>query len=159
MTTQGSYRFLLFGTACWCALVVLPAVLSAVGSESASVTYHLFSRICHQNADRSIHVMGYPLGVCARCSMIYTGFFLGVVIVGLRGIRELRHFRTWFVVVLIPMLLDVALDLTGVSASTMVTRVLTGLMFGVGCGLLLAPLAVVGLTQLRMEFGTRKNCS
>ena len=49
---------------------VLPAPVSAV-------IYLVGSRICHQLPDRSFHLFGGQLAVCARCAGIYAGAAVG----------------------------------------------------------------------------------
>lgn len=58
-----------------CALLAapfLPAALSAVVYLSGSV-------VCHQLADRSYHVGGAQLPVCARCIGVYWGLAAGLL--------------------------------------------------------------------------------
>ena len=47
---------------------------------AAAVAYLLGSQICHQIAERSFHLAGAQLPVCARCTGIYAGFAAGVVL-------------------------------------------------------------------------------
>ncbi len=39
--------------------------------------YGCLRLFCHQIPERSFHLRGHPLGVCHRCSGIYTGMWLG----------------------------------------------------------------------------------
>ena len=64
----------ILGAIFWCGLIV------------AAPTFHLgpiylfFSSICHQLPERSWHIGGEPLAVCIRCTSIYFGFLLGLVV-------------------------------------------------------------------------------
>src|SRR5687767_6864982 len=40
----------------------------------SSAVYGAFGRVCHQIPERSFHVVGQPLAVCARCTGLYVGF-------------------------------------------------------------------------------------
>jgi uncharacterized membrane protein len=61
--------------------IVLPAAAYAAGQPAGSGSWHaialavygLGGAICHQRADRSFHLFGAQLPVCARCTGIYLG--------------------------------------------------------------------------------------
>jgi len=55
-------------------IVAAPALLSIARPESAAL-YAAFAPLCHQAAERSWTVLGYPLAVCIRCFGIYCGIF------------------------------------------------------------------------------------
>lgn len=76
--------------------------------------------------------------------MIYFGFLIGGAVAGLWQ-RNVQNFSLWFIVILLPMLLDVALDFVGLHQTTMMMRIVTGLVFGLGSGILLIPLLVEAL--------------
>ena len=56
------------------AVVAAPVLLAAGRAESAGI-YAAFAPLCHQTAERSWTVLGYPLAVCTRCF----GFYCGVL--------------------------------------------------------------------------------
>jgi len=53
---------------------------SAGFDEFAEIVYAFFSPLCHQIDSRSFHINGVKLAVCSRCSLIYSGAFLGVIL-------------------------------------------------------------------------------
>jgi len=127
----------------WCSLLFIPPLVAALEAPSTQLSwlaYRFFSRICHQYPSRSLHVFGHPLAVCARCSAIYFGFLAGLFVAAFRSSAEPKRITVWLTFVLLPMLIDVILDGIGVHASTMFTRISTGLIFGIGSGIILAPL-------------------
>jgi len=72
------------GWAAW--LVAAPCVIAARSGDAALVaglTYRAGALICHQQADRSFHVAGIPMPVCARCFGLYAGGSAGAVAVSL----------------------------------------------------------------------------
>ena len=71
---------MLLGCSCALALVVAPPLLAASGWPYAEVLRWLLHPVCHQQAERSFHLFGEPLGVCHRCTGLYLGFTLGVAI-------------------------------------------------------------------------------
>jgi uncharacterized membrane protein len=60
----------------WVLVLVAAPLLPAV---PAAVLYVLGSRICHQIAERSFHVDGAQLPVCARCTGIYVGLAIAAL--------------------------------------------------------------------------------
>ena len=144
------YNLLLIGSALWCFLLFIPPLLTSnlFPSHSLSrVFYSGFSKICHQDDIRSFHFLGQKLAVCIRCSSIYVGFFAGVVVFGLVRKAEVLKFHPWFIVSMLPMLIDVAFDLFGIHSSNDVTRCLTGSVFGLLAGIVLVPSFEEALSQ------------
>src|SRR5919108_3827467 len=68
----------------WCFAIFFPAAAAAVGGGAvrwaSGGAYQFFSRICHQADERSFHVFGAKLAVCARCTGVYVGFLIGGVL-------------------------------------------------------------------------------
>jgi Predicted membrane protein (DUF2085) len=59
--------------------------LPEVGTAMAVVVYRIGSLVCHQRPERSFHVFGVALPVCARCTGIYTGAALMAVAATVRA--------------------------------------------------------------------------
>ncbi len=137
-----SYLILIVLAIAWCSLLFIPplvAALEAPSTQLSQLAYRFFSRICHQYPSRSLHVFGHPLAVCARCSAIYFGFLGGFFVASFRSGSEPKRITAWLTFVLLPMFIDVVLDGIGIHASNMFTRISTGLIFGIGSGIILAP--------------------
>jgi uncharacterized membrane protein len=78
------YRLLLVATGSlltlWNLAWLMPAVwFDAPGLRGtlARGAYVCFRVVCHQRPDRTFHLDGRPLGVCHRCSGLYTGLWIG----------------------------------------------------------------------------------
>jgi uncharacterized membrane protein len=151
MNRSLAYNILLSGTLLWCALLFIPPVLATVLPTAPGFSrefYGLFSHICHQYDERSLHVLGHKLGVCGRCAAIYFGFLLGTLLGSKFQVgRPWRGAGAW-AVASAPMVLDVVLDGTGLHLSTLTTRLATGGVFGVLAAFLLVPSLVEGIPQL-----------
>ena len=69
----------------WLLLVLLTPVALArdIGGRSAALaaagTYLIGGVVCHQRPDRSFHLHGVQMPVCARCAGLYLGAGLGVL--------------------------------------------------------------------------------
>ena len=129
----------------FCAIILAaPILLHYSHRESASVLYLSFSNICHQNPDRSFFLWGHSLPVCARCSGIYLGLFLGSLIENRFIHRSLQSRRVWILAACLPMLCDVVLSYSGLWLGTDLGRFFTGLWFGS----LISTLLVRGVAEL-----------
>jgi uncharacterized membrane protein len=138
----------------WCAGILAVPLLHHAGFHGgADIVSSIYSRICHQNDVHSFHMDGEKFGVCIRCSAIYFGFLAGLLFMPLSG--ALRHIRIpnhkIMIAVMIPMLLDVMLNDTGLLISTTVTRVATGILFGGVMPWYLVPLFIEATLQLRQK--------
>jgi uncharacterized membrane protein len=130
------YAIVVAGAFLWCGLIVAAPLLTAGGGSGSAIggyIYGFFHPVCHQFDGRSLHIAGERLAVCSRCSAIYAGFLLGLLMypafrpVGKPHVPS----RTVLLIAVTPMLLDVALDIIGLHETTMVTRLITGGIFGV----------------------------
>ena len=73
------YWILVTGSTLWLIFLLAPAWLSSRGLPVSDFSYDCFASLCHQLPERSIQVWGSPLAVCARCSGLYFGFWIGLL--------------------------------------------------------------------------------
>jgi uncharacterized membrane protein len=74
---------------------------------------HLFyGQACHQMPDRCLDLGFGPLAVCARCSGLYLGALLGMVVT-LMARRSIQPTLRWLIVVSLPTLIDFSASLVG----------------------------------------------
>ena len=123
---------------------------------AGAVVYGLGSFVCHQLPDRSFHVAGFQLPVCARCLGIYVGASVGVAYVWLRSDRgrtvlaiPARELRWLAAVAAAPTLVTVAFEVGGVWYPSNNTRALAGLPLGMLVGLVV----MNALARARTERG------
>ena len=97
----------------WLAGIVLDPLVREGGAGDSSLLSLLgraYGRVCHQIVDRSFHIAGHPLAVCARCLGIYVGYLAGLIVYPFaRPLTqtELPH-RRWLIAALLPLAVDVA---------------------------------------------------
>ncbi len=122
----------------WLTLLILTPIVSP---SIAAVVYAVGGVICHQMPERSFHLDGVQLPVCARCLGIYAGAAVAASIHVLWGLaasparwRRLspRAARRLFLLTATPTLVTVALDYAGVWDTSNVVRVIAGLTVGAG---------------------------
>lgn len=108
----------------WCLLIVLAPLLMERAPTVSFFLYLFFSPICHQLPERSFFLFGHQLPVCARCTGIYFGAFLGSFCA-----REKAPPRWVFIGGVTPLVLDGVTQLF-FRESTNVLRLITGLLAG-----------------------------
>jgi uncharacterized membrane protein len=124
-------------TAGWVALIVVTPLLPG---WAGAFVYGLGSFICHQLPERSFHLAGFQLPVCARCLGIYIGVSAGAAYVWMRARNEsllpmrARDVRRLAAIAAMPTLLTVALEMMGLWYPSNNTRALAGVPLGVLVG-------------------------
>jgi uncharacterized membrane protein len=134
-------------------LIAAPIVSRAVdgGPTASALLYAAASLVCHQRPERSFHVSGAKLPVCARCLGLYLGASAGVVgwmlIAGLgrraapRSTRWSSQVRTIVTLAAIPTLASVGTAWVGVWDPGNVIRALLALPLGAAAGGVVAAVA------------------
>lgn len=136
-----------------CAFILAPPVLLSTGHiAAASAVYFFFSPFCHQTAERSFIVLGFPLAVCHRCSGIYLGLLIGSLLDSAWIHKSSASRRRWVLAATVPLALDALLPYCGLWTSTGGSRFITGLFFGI----LAAFLLVRGIEELLHEAPWRR---
>ncbi|HEV2911671.1 MAG TPA: DUF2085 domain-containing protein [Pyrinomonadaceae bacterium] len=135
-------------------LIVGAPLLLAHGHAQAALTiYEIFGKACHQLPERSFHIEGHQFAVCSRCTGLYAGFALSILLYplshSLKRIDTPR--RLWLLLALVPLLIDWSLGFFEVWANTHLSRFLTGALFGAVAALYVVP----GLVDLGLSIGRR----
>lgn len=68
----------------WALVVLLAPLLAASAGTAVGLVYAVGALVCHQLSDRSFHVAGAQLPVCARCTGLYVGAAAGLLLWTLR---------------------------------------------------------------------------
>lgn len=137
-------------------LLILVAPVAAANNQPhlAVIIYRSFASICHQLPERSFFIAGRPFAVCARCTGIYSGFALLLVLYPL--IRPLRSTclppPKWLFGAAVPLTIDFGLTFLGIWENTHTTRLLTGMLLGGVTVFYVMP----GIAELSERIGQRK---
>jgi len=136
----------------WCAGIVAAPLLKNAGAVAAADgLYDFYGRICHQLDSHSWHLGGDKFAVCVRCSSIYFSFAVSLlawmVAARRRGLLPLRPALVIAAAGL--MVIDVALHMCGLHASSTVTRMLTGGLLGGILPWVVVPLFLEAVGQMR----------
>lgn len=99
------------------------------------------SLTCHRLAWRSLHLPWGVSGLCARCTFYWLGLAVFILLPRVVPGRTLRVLLAGFIM-LLPMVIDGALQYAGLYESTNAMRIATGLLGGAGTAVALR--AVLG---------------
>jgi uncharacterized membrane protein len=122
------------------ALLAAPSALARGRFPVATfVVYEAGSHICHQRRERSFEWSGTQMPVCARCLGLYVAGALGALAALLIGSKPgaVLPARRTLAIAAVPMILSLALEWTGVSNGSNITRLVSGLPVGGVLGSLL----------------------
>ena len=125
------------------ALAVLALLPPVVGGEVGAALHHAFGAVCHQLPERSPHLAGGPIALCHRCFGVAVGLAAGVAAAPALSASLRQRVRgsaqgRWLIVAALPTALDWSLGALGVWANTPASRGLTGAVFGLVAGAVLA---------------------
>ena len=153
-----TYAAVLILVVVWIGGIIWVPLLSAAGEHATllSILQHTFGRMCHQIDERSFHLDGHPLAVCARCFGIYVGYLIGMLLYPLKNSlarTDLPH-RSWLIAALVPVAVDVAAGFLGIYESTLLSRSLTGFAAGAAGPFYTLP-GVVSLAASLTKAGSR----
>ena len=148
-----TYSMILLAGALWCGAIVLAPVLAAssgTAGEAGRLLYAFFSPICHQLEGRSFTICGNSFGVCARCSAIYFGFFMGTLIFPfVRNVGKAALPRRRFLLIAcVPVIIDAFPWRFGVYEATLTTRAVSGGIVGIVLAFFIIPAAVQAVAEL-----------
>jgi uncharacterized membrane protein len=126
------YAATLAGLIGWLAAIVAAPYLRSRGSAWSAFLYSCFAPLCHQRPERSFRAFGQPLAVCARCTGIYLGAFLGLAVYPFRrGFSTLRlPPLAALAAVSAPLAVDAAGRVLGLWDTPAVIRLATGMFWG-----------------------------
>ena len=143
------------------ALIVAAPLLKASGFEAAAgAAYGAFALVCHQMDERSFHLFGFKLAVCARCLGLYVGALLGALLYPLARplVRRELPARGWLLAAGVPTSVDFALGFFRIWENTHASRFLTALLLGIAVAFYFVPGAVdLALTPRKHLFGRGRN--
>jgi uncharacterized membrane protein len=101
----------------------------------ATMVYAASSQLCHQRPERSFHLAGFQLPVCARCFGLYASGALGALFAWAGGLRAgNKATRTALAVAALPTAITWGLEAAGIAAFSNVGRAVAALPLGLVAG-------------------------
>jgi uncharacterized membrane protein len=116
------------------AIFAAPAVI-AQSTSAAAFVFEIGARICHQRPERSFHIAGMQMPVCARCLGLYLSGALGALSAWFgapprRGPLLENRMRLMLIVAAAPTAVSVAFEWLGFAYPSNVVRALLALPLG-----------------------------
>lgn len=127
-------------TVAWVALIVLTPLALAHGYVTLpTVVYEACSLICHQRPERSFHLLGIQLPVCARCFGLYASGAVGAVAASLAAARvsltePTADPRAWLLVAAVPTAVTLGCEWSGLWYPTGASRAVAAIPLGLTAG-------------------------
>lgn len=145
----------------WAGLILLAPWLGSASSVPpgasylSAAAYWLGSLVCHQRPERSFHVAGAQLPVCARCTGLYVSGALGVVVASWRiWPRRAISFSSWraaLVLAAVPTVVTLIIEWWRPATASGIVRAVAAVPLGLAAGALLADFAGFQGRLLRCE--------
>ncbi len=111
----------------------------------------LYAPICHQQTERSLSLLGETMAVCSRCSGLYFGAALAVLLVALMPRVLWWPNRVWFFAALLPTAIDAVFPWLGLPQLSLVPRHFVAWPAGLAAGWFFA-LGVAALASTDATF-------
>ena len=95
--------------------------------------YSVLSSICHQFPSKSLWIVNRPMGLCSRCFALYASFSTSMLFIPL-----FRKDKNILIIsfLLLPLILDGLFQYYGIRGSDNLTRIFSGLLFGVSASVI-----------------------
>ncbi len=159
-----TYAVILFAVAIWCGGIILAPLCSGADGGAAlagRALYQFYHPICHQLPDRTIFLGGHPMATCVRCSSIYFAFLAGTLLFPLFGSLAKPSLPPRWVLLIAaaPMLVDATWIGPWFYHVTLLTRALSGAVFGCVLPFVILPAALEASRELFLNVHHLKGLS
>ena len=141
-----AFAFVAAASAAWlAALVAAPMTLARpdapLSARGTALAVHVAGGfVCHQLPHRSFHISGVPMPVCARCTGLYVGSLVGLLLGGTStriGRRALQSPAAWLAIAALPTLGSVVVE-WGTGLTSALSRAGAAIPLGAGVAAIVA---------------------
>ncbi len=122
--------------------------INSAPSQQISKISFFTQFICHRIPDRTFNIQGHYFPVCSRCTGFYIAAFSYFIFVYFFYINYSLILIILAILMIVPAFLDGFTQFIGFRVSNNILRLLTGLMGGVGLGILIKAIKSIILTGL-----------
>lgn len=101
--------------------------------------------ICHKKPERSFFYRGKQFPICSRCTGIFIGYIIGIIIIILSFLFNYQIPKPQYLFILItPMAIDGTMQFLTSYESTNIKRLITGILSGIAMMILIYYLGYLG---------------
>ncbi len=121
-------------------LVLTPVALAHGYGSFPAIVYQAGALICHQRPERSFHLLGIQLPVCARCFGLYASGAIGAVVacgLGRRNLTLVPDPRVPLAVAAMPTAITLLCEWAGLWYPSGATRAIAAIPLGVAGAMVL----------------------
>ena len=115
-------------------------VLESLRIPQANIIYYCLKYLCHQIPSRCLWICGSNAGLCSRCFGMYLSFSICMTLAFFRIFNCSKKAVVLGVFLIFPLLTDGAIATATHYTSNNLLRIVTGILFGFGSGLLVLSL-------------------
>lgn len=123
-----------------------PVYIDLINEDIEGAYKFPFYLFCHRIPERTFKINGYYFPVCARCTGIYISGLCFFLLVSMLSITYNINLISLSIILIIPMILDGITQLFGKRNSDNKVRFCTGLLAGVGLGILAKAIKFILIT-------------
>lgn len=138
--------------------ILLTPLLVYTSPGAAEFSYLAHRKNCHQRPERSPHLFGHQLPECWRCTAMFAGVVVGMILIIRLGARAKWW---WLALAALPLIVDGGTQLLGWRASTNQLRMVTGFAVGIVGALWFVPFLTRIIDWLKRQwrkFAKCENC-
>jgi uncharacterized membrane protein len=124
------------GAALWMAALIAAPLAAAHADTSAAafLIYRAAALVCHQNPDRSFHLLDVPMPVCARCAGLYASGMVAACLAWFGPPSVSRRTPVLLALAAAPTVITVAIEWTGLAHPGNGGRAVASLTLGAAAG-------------------------
>lgn len=116
-------------------ILLMLAILAPFEAARGNTAYYaLFRGVCHQKAHRCFELFGFPMAVCARCTLIYFGIVIGALFLPMFNSENRRRYLILLGVSSALIGIDVVCGYLHLYHNVFETRIITGFLVGLPLG-------------------------
>jgi len=124
----------LFSLAAGAASFAVPALMRAGRSEAGISLWTILAPLCHQKSERSLFMLGWQMGMCARCTAMFMASMVPGLVLFIRPGLVLRRIVLYPAALglMAPMMAEILLGLAFQTDFDIKVRMATGALYGAG---------------------------
>jgi uncharacterized membrane protein len=133
----------LFSLVASAANFAVPALMRAGQSEAGIFLWTVLSPLCHQKSERSLFMLGWQMGMCARCTTMFLASMVPGLVLFVRPELVMKRIALYPAALglMAPMIIEILFTLVFQTDFDVKVRMVMGALYGAGAALFTIVLA------------------